>query len=140
MTLEQTGLRSYKKLNRLIQSESFEPMISWGIRMALAGTLPIIWGMATDHMADAVWITLTAEAVSWVELKGSFVWRARTLLTGSILAIIFASVGLLTASNIWLSVLFMFGTCFLATLLKNLCDRASGLAICVYLLFIICNA
>lgn len=108
--------------------------------MALAGTLPIVWGMATGHMSDAVWITLTAEAVSWVELKGSFAWRVRTLIIGSVLALIFASIGQLTAGNIWLSVLCMFGTGFVATMLKNLGDRASGLAICVYLLFIICNA
>lgn len=123
-----------------MQNESFEPMFSWGIRMALGGTLPIVWGMATGRISDAVWITLTAEAVSWVELKGSFTWRVRTLLTGTALAIIFASIGLLTAGNIWLSVVCMFATGFLATLLKNLGDRASGLAICVYLLFIICNA
>ncbi|NDC42886.1 MAG: FUSC family protein, partial [Chitinophagia bacterium] len=42
--------------------------------------------------------------------------------------------------NLALSVAIMFVAGFLATLLKNLGDRASGLAISVYLLFIICNA
>ena len=115
-------------------------MISWGVRMALAGTVPIIWGLATGQLDNAVWVTLTAEAVSWVEMKGSFAWRVRTLLAGAALAVLFALAGQLTAFNMWLSLPAMFAVGFLATLLKNLGDRASGLAICVYLLFIIGNA
>jgi uncharacterized membrane protein YccC len=133
-------LKSYKRLNRLIQNESFEPMISWGLRMALSGTMPVIWGLTTGNLNDAVWITLTAEAISWTEMKGSFRWRVRTLLTGALLAIAFGTLGTLTASYILLSVITMFVVGFLATLLKNIGDRASGLALCVYLLFIICNA
>lgn len=115
-------------------------MLSWGFRMALSGTLPIVWGLATNRINDAIWITLTAEAVSWVELKGSFAWRLRTLVSGAVLAVFFAMLGTVTGNNLWLSVLCMFGVGFLASLLKNMGDRASGLAICVYLLFIICNA
>src|ERR1700742_1243023 len=121
-------LRSYKRLNRLLQNESFEPLISWGLRMAIAGTLPIIWGLATGRLDDAVWITLTAEAISWVEMKGSFTWRVRTLLTGAALAIDFSVLGLITGFNVWLSVAAMFIVGYVATLLKNIGDRASGLA------------
>ncbi len=124
----------------MMLDESFEPLISWGLRMALSGTLPIIWGLATGRLGDAVWITLTAEAISWVEMKGSFAWRVRTLLTGAALAIDFSILGMLTGQNVWLSIAGMFVVAYLATLLKNIGDRASGLAICVYLMFIICNA
>ena len=133
-------LRSYKRLNTLIRNESFEPLISWGLRMALSGTLPVIWGLATGKLNDAVWMTLTAEAVCWVELKGSFTWRARTLLTGALLAILFSTLGTVTGFNIWLGMAGMFVAGYLATLLKNIGDRASGLAICVYMLYIISNA
>lgn len=133
-------LRSYKSLSKLWQNESFEPLISWGVRMALSGTLPVVWGLTAGRIADSIWITLTAEAVSWVELKGSFAWRIRTLLSGAVLAIIFAVLGTVTGFNIWLSVAGMLSVGYIATLLKNIGDRASGLAICVYLLFIICNA
>jgi len=108
--------------------------------MAIAGTVPVVWGLATGRTTDAVWITLTAEAVTWVELKGSFAWRLRTLFFGALLAISFAMVGSVTGGNIWLSVLCMLGTGFIATLLKSIGDRASGLGLCVYLLFILCNA
>lgn len=133
-------LSSYKKLSRLIQDESFEPLISWGFRMALSGTLPVVWGLATDRVNDAIWITLTAEAISWVEMKGAFAWRVRTLLSGAMLAIFFAVLGTLTATNVWLSVVSMFFAGYIATVLKDIGDRASGLAICVYLSFILCNA
>ena len=133
-------LKSYKRLNQLMQNESFEPMLSWGLRMAFAGTLPVVWGLATGRLSDAVWITLAAEAVSWVELKGAFSWRLRTLLAGALLSMAFGVLGTITGGNVWLSVACMFGVGFLATLLKNIGDRASGLGLCVYLLFIICNA
>jgi uncharacterized membrane protein YccC len=133
-------LGSYKRLSRLIENESFEPMFSWGVRMALSGTLPVIWGLYTNRTTDAAWITLTAEAISWVEMKGSFTWHIRTLLAGSVLAILFAVIGTITGYHLWLSVLAMLVVGFFATLLKNIGDRASGLALCVYLLFIICNA
>ena len=133
-------IQSYKKLSAFIQNESFEPMVSWGLRMAIAGTVPMIWGLTTNHVNDATWITLTAEAISWVEMEGSFNWRVRTLFIGALLALFWGIIGTLTGDSIVLSVLFMFVAAFVATLLKNLGDRASGLAICVYLMFIICNA
>ena len=108
--------------------------------MAIAGTCPILWGLATNHLNDSVWITLSAEAISWVEMKGSFNWRVRTLFIGALLALFWGVLGTITGDSMALSVVFMFIAAFLATLLKNLGDRASGLAICVYLLFIICNA
>jgi uncharacterized membrane protein YccC len=108
--------------------------------MALAGTAPMIWGLATGKLNDAVWIAVTAEGISWVEMKGSFNWRVRTLFIGALLAMFWGALGTFTGFSIWLSVLCMFVAGFVATLLKNLGDRASGLAICVYLLFIICNA
>lgn len=135
-----TYLKPYKIFNNFLQNESFEPLLSWGIRMALSGTLPIVWGLATNRLNDAIWITVTAEAISWVEMKGSFNWRVRTLFAGALLAFCAGIIGTVTGNNILLSTLCMFFAAFFATQLKNLGDRASGLAICVYLSFIICNA
>jgi uncharacterized membrane protein YccC len=133
-------VRSYKRIGRLIQNETYEPMLSWGVRMALSGTVPLIWGLATGKTNDAIWITLTAEAVCWVELKGSFAWRMRTLVGGALLAVLAAAAGALSGSSIVASALLMFAVAFVSSLLKNMGDRASGLAICLYLLFILSNA
>lgn len=124
----------------MLENENFEPMLSWGIRMAIAAMIPLIWGIMTNHINEATWITLTAECICWVELKGGYAWRIRILLMGSILSVIFATIGTLTAENIWLSVLFMLFAGFISGMFKNLGDKGSGLSICVYLLFIICNA
>ena len=123
-----------------MRAESFEPLISWGLRMGISGTVPLLWGLAYNRPAEAVWITLSAEAVSWVELKGAFGWRVRTLFTGAFMTVLFAVIGMLTGFSIVLTALCMFAVAFLATLLKNIGDRASGLAICVYLMFIFSNA
>ena len=131
---------SYKRLINLVRNESFEPMMSWGLRMALAGTLPVIWGLTAGRLNDAVWVTLTAEAITWVEMKGSFAWRARTLIMGALLSVGFAMLGTITGNSVLLSVICMLFAGFLATLLKSIGDRASGLGLCVYMMFIICNA
>jgi len=108
--------------------------------MAICGTVPIVWGFACHRLEDAVWVALIAEAISWMEMKGPFGWRVRILLTGALLAIFFSVLGMVSGLSIGLSVLAMFGVGFVATMLKNTSERASGLAICVYLPFIIFNA
>ena len=130
----------YKHLNRLVQNESFEPTFSWGLRMAVSGTIPIVWGLATGHLKEAIWMVISAEAISWIEMKGSFQLRYGVLIIALIFANIFAILGTISSPYLWLSLIGMFGVGFLATILKNIGDRTSGLAICVYMLFIICNA
>ena len=131
--------RSYKRISSFIQNESFEPLVAWGLRMAIAGTAPIVWGLATHRLDDAVWMAITAEGISWVEMKGSFNWRVRTLFIGAMLALFWGALGTITGYSIVLSLVCMFVAAFVSSLLKNLGDRASGLSICVYLMFIICN-
>lgn len=133
-------LSSYKRINRLVQEENFEPMVAWGLRMAVAGCAPVIWGVAAGKVTEAIWIALTAEAVSWIELKGSLTWRFRTLFIGALLAVGAGLLGFATGNSLILSSIGMLVVGFLATLLKSMGDRASGLAVCLFLLFIICNA
>jgi len=130
----------YKHFNRFIQNETFEPSLSWGLRMAVAAIVPVIWGTMTNNAEAATWITLTAECICWVELKGSFAQRIRVLSGGTVLALLFGILGSITGQSLWWSVLAMLFVGFISGLFKNLGDRGSGLAICVYVLFIIANA
>ncbi|RYZ48833.1 MAG: hypothetical protein EOP49_17645 [Sphingobacteriales bacterium] len=130
----------YKQLNRLIQEQTFEASLSWGIRMAVAATVPIIWGTATGNLEAASWITLTAEAICWVELKGSFAQGMRVLLGGILLALVFSALGTLSADNIWIGTALMLLVGFLSGLFKNLGDRGSALGVSVFVLFIMGNA
>lgn len=133
-------VQPYKQLNRLVQKEAFEPDISWGLRMAIATMMPLIWGLYTGRLEQAGWIALIAECICWVELKGDFQLRLKLLAGSSALAMIFALLGSVTGNIVWLSVLLMIVVGFVASLLKNIGSRGSGLAICVYALFIFCIA
>jgi hypothetical protein len=108
--------------------------------MGLALVVPIAWGIATDHFREGEWIGLTAEAICWVELKGTIAQRLRTVLGGIFLVLCFTALGSITGFNLFLSVAAMLVVGFLSGMFKNLGDRGSGLSICVYVLFIISNA
>jgi len=133
-------VQPYKQLNRLIVNESFEPDAAWGLRMAIAAMVPLIWGIYSGHLIEAGWIALMAECICWVELKGDFQHRLKLLAGSSALAMIFALLGSVTGHIVWLSVLTMAVVGFISSLLKNIGNRGSGLAICVFALFIFCNA
>lgn len=108
--------------------------------MAIAAMVPLIWGLYTGHLEQAGWIALMAECICWVELKGDFQHRLKLLAGSSVLAIFFALLGSVSGNILWLSVLLMAVVGFISSLLKNIGNRGSGLAICVYALFIFCNA
>lgn len=108
--------------------------------MALAAMVPLIWGLYTGRLAEAGWIALMAECICWVELKGDFQHRLKLLAGSSALALTFAILGSATGHMLWLSVLLMAVVGFISSLLKNIGNRGSGLAICVFALFIFCNA
>lgn len=108
--------------------------------MALSAMVPLMWGMYTGRLAEAGWIALMAECICWVELKGDFQHRLKLLAGSSALALSFAILGSATGHIAWLSVLMMAVVGFISSLLKNIGNRGSGLAICVFALFIFCNA
>ena len=133
-------VKSYKKFNQFLQNETLEPTLGWGVRMAIASVVPVLWGLLTNHGEMAEWIALTAEAICWVELKGAYGQRLRVLMGGAFLTVAFAILGSITGTNIWLSIMSMLVVGFVSSLFKNLGDRGSGLSICVYVMFIIANA
>lgn len=108
--------------------------------MALSAMVPLMWGLYTGRLAEAGWIALMAECICWVELKGDFQHRLKLLAGSSALALSFAILGSATGHILWLSVVLMAVVGFISSLLKNIGNRGSGLAICVFALFIFCNA
>lgn len=117
-----------------------EPALSWGLRMAVGSVVPLIWGLQTGNLLAAEWITLTAESIGWVALKGTFAQRIRILSGGFVLNLAFAFIGSITGQSILFSVLGMAAVAFLAGLFKNLGERGSGLALCLYVMFVIANS
>lgn len=117
-----------------------EPSLSWGLRMAVATVVPVIWGISTGHEEAAEWIAVTADCICWVALKGTYPQRWRVLLGGAVLALGFAALGSLTGKSTLLSIGCMVVVAFMAGLFKNLGERGSGLSLCVYVMFLKANA
>lgn len=130
----------YRQLNRLATQETMEPLWSWGLRMAIASSIPIFWGLYTGHVAAASWIAFTAECICWAGLKGDYLQRVRLLAGGVFLSLVSTFLGAVTGGNIWMSVLLMTIVGFVSGLFKNLGDRGSGLSLSVYIVFIFNNA
>jgi|GEM_PF-304531 len=131
---------SYQFINKRLQSEYREPAWGWGIRVALSVTLPLLWGMAFEKESGAEWMAIAAESVSFIELKGNIGQRVRLLLSACLLSVLFCIVGSLAGNFIWISLPGMFAVGFLSGLFKNLGDRGMGLALSVYIFYIIASA
>ncbi len=108
--------------------------------MAFTSMLPIVWGISTGKLQTAIWIALTAESICWVELKGTFDTCLRVLLAGALLALMFTFLGSISGGSLLLSLVLMLLVAFAGAMFKNLGDRGGGLAVCVYVMFIISNA
>lgn len=131
---------TYQTINKRLQSESLEPAWGWGIRVALSVTVPLIWGVAFNKGSGAEWMAIAAECVSFIELKGNIGQRVRLLLSASILSILFCAAGSLAGNYLWISMSGMLVVGFLSGLFKNLGDRGMGLALSVYIFYIITSA
>jgi hypothetical protein len=130
----------YRHWRALVDAETMEPSLSWGLRMALASVVPVIWGIESGHPATGEWVALSAECICWVALKGSYAQRLRILAMGIALTLLFSFLGSITGNSFLWSVVCMLAVAFLASLFRNLGDRGSGLALSVYIMFLVANA
>jgi uncharacterized membrane protein YgaE (UPF0421/DUF939 family) len=128
---------SYKFINQRLQTEYREPAWGWGLRVAISVTIPLLWGLLSGDSAHGEWMAIAAECISFIELKGNIGQRIRLLFSASVLSILFCIVGSLAGNIIWISLPGMFIVGFLSGLFKNLGDRGMGLALSVYIFYII---
>lgn len=131
---------SYRTINKRLQSEYREPAWGWGIRVAISVTIPLLWGIMANKGTGAEWMAIAAECVSLMELKGNIAQRIRLLLSACLLSVIFCIIGSIAGNFIWISLPGMFVIGFLSGLFKNLGDRGMGLALSVYIFYIITSA
>lgn len=131
---------SYQSFNNRFRNQYLEPSWGWGLRVALSVTIPLIWGVIFGEASGAEWMAIAAECVSFIELKGNVGQRIRLLLSASVLSVLFCIVGSLAGNVIWISLPGIFVVGFLSGLFKNLGDRGMGLALSVYIFYIIASA
>jgi uncharacterized membrane protein YccC len=131
---------SYQSFNNRFRNQYLEPSWGWGLRVALSVTIPLIWGVIFGEASGAEWMAIAAECVSFIELKGNVGQRIRLLLSASLLSVLFCIVGSLAGNVIWIGLPGIFVVGFLSGLFKNLGDRGMGLALSVYIFYIIASA
>ena len=130
----------FQTYNKRFQNQYLEPSWGWGLRVALSVTVPLIWGALAGKGNGAEWMAIAGECVSFIELKGNVGQRTRLLISASALSVLFCIVGSLAGNVIWLSLTGMLIVGFLSGLFKNLGDRGMGLALSVYIFYIISSA
>lgn len=128
---------SYKSINKRLQNEYLEPAWGWGLRVAVSVTVPLLWGILSGHAHEAEWMAIAAECVSFIELKGNAGQRIRLLISAAFLSVLFCMVGSFAGNYLWLMLPGMLAVGFLSGLFKNLGDRGTGLALSVYIFYII---
>lgn len=114
-----------------------DPVWYWGLRIAIAVTVPLLFGELTGRHEAAIWIAIAAESTALIELKGDAIQRIRILFGSVCLNVLFAILGGLIGGIWWLAVFFMFGVGFLSGLFKNLGEKGAALALSVYVSAII---
>lgn len=132
--------QSYRFINNRLRTSYRESTTRWGIRVAVSISLPLLWGLLTNNRIEAEWMSIAAECVSLFELKGTVMQRIRMLLMASLFSVLFCLLGTLAGNIVWVMLLGMLVVGFFCVLLKNLGDRGTGLALSVYIFYIIACA
>lgn len=109
-----------------------DPVWYWGIRIAIAVAVPLLFGELTGQHEAAIWIAIAAESTALIELRGDAIQRIRILFGSVCLNVLFAVLGGVIGAFWWLAVFFMFGVGFLSGLFKNLGEKGAALALSVY--------
>jgi uncharacterized membrane protein YgaE (UPF0421/DUF939 family) len=130
--------RTYLKLNRRLQSEYREPAWGWGFRVAISVSAPLLWGIITGRGLEAEWMSIAAECVSFIDLKGNVGQRIRLLLSATLLSLMFCVLGSLAGNSVFASLTGMLVVGFLCGTFKNLGDRGLGLTLSIYIFYIVC--
>lgn len=132
--------QSYHFINTRLRVSYRETSMRWGFRVAISITVPLLWGLLTNHRIEAEWMSIAAECVSLFELKGNIGQRIRMLVMASLFSVLFCLLGSIVGNVTWLMLLGMLAVGFFCVLLKNLGDRGTGLALSVYIFYIIACA
>jgi uncharacterized membrane protein YccC len=126
-----------KSFHQIILEEYFEPTIGKAIRVMLALVLPLIWGMLTGHMTPAVWIAISAQVLSSVNVRGSYPLKL-LVLSGAVAACAVAA-ALGTLAGAWWAVaaLLMAALAFIGGFVRQSGDHGPGITLAVLLLYLL---
>ena len=127
-----------KSVHQIILDEYFEPTIGKAVRVMLALVLPLLWGMMSGHVGPAVWIAITAQVLSSVNIRGAYPLKL-LILSGAVLACsVAAALGVLMGSQWIAASLLMMVLAFLGGFVRQSGDHGPGITIAVLLLYLLC--
>lgn len=132
--------QTYRSINRQLLEQYREPVWGWGFRLAVSITAPLVYGIVFNKVEAAVWMSIAAESAAFIELKGTPAQRFRILLSALLLVTLFCTVGSAVGNIFWLQIAGLFVIGFLSGLFKNLGERGMGLALSVYITYIITSS
>lgn len=126
-----------KSVQQIILDEYFEPTMGKGLRVALALVVPLVWGMATGNMEPAVWISITAEILSTLTLRGAYPLKL-LIQSGAVPACaVCAALGTLLGDTWIPATVVMMGLAFLGGFVRQSGDHGPGITVGVLLLYLL---
>ncbi|SFV27564.1 FUSC family protein [Thermoflavifilum thermophilum] len=126
-----------KSLYQIILNEYFEPAMGRAVRVTLAFVLPLIGGLLTGHMGEAVWIALTAQLLSNVLIPGSYPLKILILSGATLAAAICAMLGTMAGHHWLVATLLMMVLAFLGGFVRQTGNFGPGITISVLLLYLL---
>lgn len=135
-------MQRIKKYNFQLKWQSFieDPSWIWGLRVAVGISFPLLFGLLFNNMAAGIWMSIAAESLVFIELKGNLSQRLRILFMGSLLTLFCCIVGSVIGMYFIPTVIGMFVVGFASGMFKNLGEKGMALALSVYIGFIISAA
>lgn len=119
------------------QSFIENPSWIWGLRVAVGISFPLLFGLLFNNMPAGVWMSIAAESLVFIELKGNLSQRLRILLMGSLLTLCCCIIGSIVGVYFIPTLIGMFIVGFASGMFKNLGEKGMALALSVYIGFII---
>lgn len=126
-----------KSVHQIILDEYFEPTIGKAIRVVVGLMAPLVWGMATDNIGPAVWISITAEILTGISLRGSYPLKLLIQSGGVPACAVCALLGTLAGGHPVVGILVMMGLAFLAGFVRQSGAHGPGITVGVLLLYLL---
>lgn len=126
-----------KSFQQIVLDEYFEPTLGKALRVMLAFVLPLIWGMLTADMTAAVWIAISAEILSMVNIRGTYPLKLLILSGGVVACAVSAAIGTLAGHHWLAAAAVMMVLAFLGGFVRQSGDHGPGITIGVLLLYLL---
>lgn len=104
----------------------------------LVFVLPLIWGIVTKQMEQAVWIAISAQILSSVSIRGTYPLKLLILSGGTLACAVSAWLGILAGHQWPIAAAGMMVLAFIGGFVRQSGDHGPGITVAVLLLYLLC--